>query len=78
LNAEAQRTRRRDAESGGKRKRKEKRRERDEKAAGLRGLRPALQVIGNGSIVPRWGAAVLHPYMARLERCDYGALINGA
>ena len=31
-----------------------------------------------GSIVPRWGAAVLHPYMARLERYDYGALINGA
>jgi len=27
------------------------------KAAGLRGLRPALQVADEGSIVPRWGAA---------------------
>ena len=42
------------------------------------GARVSVPLKQRGSIVPRWGAAVLHPYMARLERYDYGALINGA
>src|SRR6266436_6321505 len=33
-----------------------------EKAAGLRGLRSALQVLLHADFLPGWGAAVLRPY----------------